>query len=165
MTTLPSESSGLPGEGPDAHSPPIWPCSGWGLTAAALPRSAVSSYLTISTLSHGVGRCVSVSLSVFAARLDGEPWALPSTLPGGARTFLSAEAQRPPSPPTLPPPMYHVSPPNRQRCERTSLLERSRPLRSLTQSGEKEGNARSYREEASARSHARQTLVEKNYPE
>ena len=90
--------------------PPIWPCSGWGLTAAASPRTAVSSYLTISPLSHNVRRYVSVSLSVTDAPKNGGPWALPSTLPGGARTFLSAEAQRPPGPPTLPPQIYHVHP-------------------------------------------------------
>ena len=33
------------------HSPPIWPCSGWGLPChAALAPHAVSSYLTVSPL-------------------------------------------------------------------------------------------------------------------
>ena len=90
--------------------PPIWPCSGWGLTAAASPRPAVSPYLTIAPLSHEVRRYVSVSLSVPADESDGEPWTLSSTLPGGARTFLHASAQRPPGPPTLPPQIYHAYP-------------------------------------------------------
>lgn len=51
-------------------SPPIWPCSRWGLAAAASPQSAGRSYRPISPLSRfwsngpASGRYVSVPLSV-----------------------------------------------------------------------------------------------------
>ena len=86
---LPSGSSGQPGDGPDTHGPPIWPCSKWGLAAAASPQTAGRSYRPISPLSASGGRYVSVPLSVPDS---GDPvigaWELPSTLSSGARTFL-----------------------------------------------------------------------------
>jgi len=52
---LPMGSSSQPGDGPDTLSPPIWPCSGWGLPATVSPRTAGSSYLPISPLPAPVG--------------------------------------------------------------------------------------------------------------
>jgi len=49
---LPSRSSSQPGDEPGTHSPPIWPCSRWGLAAAASPQSAGRSYRPISPLSR-----------------------------------------------------------------------------------------------------------------
>ena len=50
-TASPPGSSGQPGDGPDTHSPPTWPCSRWGLAAAASPQTAGRSYRPISPLS------------------------------------------------------------------------------------------------------------------
>ena len=50
-TMLPSGSSGQPGDGPDTHGPPIWPCSRWGLAVAASPQTTGRSYRPISPLS------------------------------------------------------------------------------------------------------------------
>ena len=48
--TLPADSSSQPGDGPGAHSPPIRPCSRWGLAASVSPRMAGRSYRPISPL-------------------------------------------------------------------------------------------------------------------
>ena len=91
-TASPPGSSSQPGDGPDAHSPPIWPCSRWGLAAAASPQTAGRSYRPISPLSRSEsGRYVSVPLSVPD---QVGTWALPSTLPRGARTFLPSSLAR-----------------------------------------------------------------------
>ena len=37
-TVLPPRSSSQPGDGPGTQSPPIWPCSRWGLAVAASPK-------------------------------------------------------------------------------------------------------------------------------
>ena len=91
-TMFPSGSSSQPGDGPGTHCPPIWPCSRWGLAVAASPQSTGRSYRPISPLSFQIleGRYVSVPLSVppGGAMTTGEAWELPSTMPGGARTFL-----------------------------------------------------------------------------
>ena len=47
---LPPGSSGQPGDGPDTHCPPIWPCSRRGLTAGMSPYAAGRSYRPISPL-------------------------------------------------------------------------------------------------------------------
>ena len=64
-------------------SPPIWPCSGWGLPGQPVTRLPVSSYLTISPLPRERG-------GMFLLRYPaGHPvWVLPSALPCGVRTFL-----------------------------------------------------------------------------
>ena len=102
---LPRSSSSLPGDGPGALCPPIWPCSGWGLTAAASPRTAVSSYLTFSTLPrYNRDGAVSVSLSVPRQRRDPGRYPAPCPVePGLSSPILS---RRPPGPsqPTL---FYH----------------------------------------------------------
>ncbi len=95
-TTLPPGSSSQPGDGPGAHGPSIWPCSKWGLAVAASPQTTGRSYRPISPLSFQrmEGRCVSVPLSV-PRGASARAWGLPSTLPGGARTFLpGAPAKR-----------------------------------------------------------------------
>ena len=46
----PLGSSSQPGDEPDTHGPPIWPCSRWGLAAVVLPRTAGRSYRPISPL-------------------------------------------------------------------------------------------------------------------
>ena len=53
-TMFPSGSSSQPGDGPDTHSPPIRPCSRWGLTVAASPQTTGRSYRPISPLSRQV---------------------------------------------------------------------------------------------------------------
>ena len=50
-------------------SPPIWPCSGWGLPGQPVTRLPVSSYLTISPLPRNARRYVSVALSCGSPRL------------------------------------------------------------------------------------------------
>ena len=99
-TMFPSGSSSQPGDGPDTHSPPIRPCSRWGLTVATSPQTTGRSYRPISPLSASGGRYVSVPLSVPDSRnpVIGA-WELPSTLPSGARTFLPPDksGRRPPS--------------------------------------------------------------------
>ena len=72
--------------------PPIWPCSRWGLAAAASPQTAGRSYRPISPLSFhrwkdGMFLCHFPSPGGALPQLP-EAWALPSTLPRGARTFL-----------------------------------------------------------------------------
>ena len=54
-TMLPSGSSGQPGDGPGTHSPPIRPCSRWGLAVAVSPQTTGRSYRPISPLSRQVG--------------------------------------------------------------------------------------------------------------
>ncbi len=49
-TMLPSGSSGQPGDESDPRTPPIRPCSKWGLTVAASPQTTGRSYRPISTL-------------------------------------------------------------------------------------------------------------------
>ena len=73
-------------------SPPIWPCSRWGLAAAASPQTAGRSYRPISPLSlhhwkDGMFLCHFPSPNG-ALPPPPEAWELPSTLPRGARTFL-----------------------------------------------------------------------------
>ena len=82
------------------RSPPIRPCSRWGLTVAASPQATGRSYRPISPLPpislprnspHVITkrtrwRYVSVPLSVLC--IAAKSWALPSTPSGGARTFL-----------------------------------------------------------------------------
>ncbi len=99
-------SSGQPGDGPDSLGPPIRPCSKWGLAVAASPQSTGRSYRPISPLPPGFDtvpldivdrtfsgsrrRYVSVLLSVPRSddHASSKAWELPSTLSGGARTFL-----------------------------------------------------------------------------
>jgi len=48
---LPAASSGQPGDGAGRlHSPPIWPCSGWGLPSRPVARPLVRSCRTFSPL-------------------------------------------------------------------------------------------------------------------
>ena len=71
---------------------PIGPCSKWGLASRRVAPTLVSSYLTISPLpvpGRAIGGVVSVPLS------PGHPaWHLASTLPYGARTFLTGYKSR-----------------------------------------------------------------------
>ena len=77
-------------------SPPIWPCSRWGLAAAASPQTAGRSYRPISPLSFPYGKdgmfLCHFPFPMTVRRTCVGTWELPSTLPRGARTFL------PPSP-------------------------------------------------------------------
>ena len=54
--TLPADSSSQPGDGPGTHSPPIRPCSRWGLAASVSPRMAGRSYRPISPLPRSLLR-------------------------------------------------------------------------------------------------------------
>ena len=100
---MPLGSSGQPGDGPDAHSPPIWPCSRWGLAAGASPHAAGRSYRPISPLPRLSGsrrRYVSVPLSVFSARCASEPGSYPAPCPmepglSSPRVLHLAAATRP----------------------------------------------------------------------
>jgi len=87
---LPVASSSQPEGGPGALSPPIWPCSGWGLPSRPVTRPLVRSYRTVAPLprSSRGGMFLWHFPSGFPA------WTLSSTLPGGARTFLSLGMRR-----------------------------------------------------------------------
>ena len=127
-TMLPSGSSGQPGDEPDTRVPSIRPCSRWGLAAAASPQrpgaltARLQPYRRISQrrriLWRGVSgrnarrRYVSVPLSVPGSRpkAAAKAWALPSTLSGGARTFLPGRDCSPPRrSPGLPRLSHHQS--------------------------------------------------------
>ena len=73
-------------------SPPIWPCSRWGLAAAASPQTAGRSYRPISPLSFPCGKdgmfLCHFPFPIPVRRTCIGTWELPSTLPKGARTFL-----------------------------------------------------------------------------
>ena len=73
-------------------SPPIWPCSRWGLAAAASPQTAGRSYRPISPLSFPYGEdgmfLCHFPFPMQVLRTGIGTWELPSTLPRGARTFL-----------------------------------------------------------------------------
>ena len=92
---LPRDSSSQPGDGPGTHGPPIRPCSKWGLAATVSPRIAGRSYHPFSPLPRWPRRPHGRYCLCATFRLPGDSlyhrraWALPSTLPGGARTFLS----------------------------------------------------------------------------
>ena len=86
---------------PDADAEPSWPCSGWGLPSrpSRLGRwwsLAPPFHPCLSTVS---GREAVCSLLHCPAGHPG--WALPTTLPCGARTFLDDSGPRtvPPRPP------------------------------------------------------------------
>ncbi len=73
-------------------SPPIWPCSRWGLAAVASPQTTGRSYRPISPLpfhcwKDGMFLCHFPSPNRVLPPPRGA-WELPSTLPRGARTFL-----------------------------------------------------------------------------
>src|SRR3990172_2750335 len=70
------------------HSPPIWPCSGWGLPSRPVTRPLVRSYRTVSPLPALAGGEPLAVWSLWHFPSGRPAWALPSTLPGGARTFL-----------------------------------------------------------------------------
>jgi len=88
---LPGASCDQPEGGPGALSPPIWSCSEWGLPSRPVTRPLVRSYRTVSPLPFPNGKG-GLSLWHFPSRRRA--WALPSTLPGGARTFLSPISRR-----------------------------------------------------------------------
>ena len=91
-------SCSQPGDGSGTHSPPIWPCSGWGLPAIASLRTAGSSYLPISPLPRYIGAVCFCG----AIRRVTPPGRYPAPCPVGARTFLSSQTsqeERPPGPP------------------------------------------------------------------
>ena len=87
------ESCGQPGDASGAYHPPIWPCSGWGLTLSMVSHRSGSSYLPISPLSF---HCWKDGMFLCHFPSGYPAWALPSTLPEGVRTFLSGplEANR-----------------------------------------------------------------------
>jgi hypothetical protein len=96
---LPRASSDLPGvQARRATSPPVRSCSGWGLPCRGRrrPRGALLPHLF--TLAAGLSPRSAVC---FLWRCPGrgplEPrrWALPTTLPCGARTFLDARPEGP----------------------------------------------------------------------
>ncbi len=74
-----------PRAGRAAYSSPIWSCSGWGLPSRPVTRPLVRSYRTVSPLPL---RCRKGGLSLWHYPSRRRAWALPSTLPFGARTFL-----------------------------------------------------------------------------
>ena len=98
-TALPPWSSSQPGDEPGARGPSIWPCSRWGLTAAASPQTAGRSYRPISPLPRCRRRRGGMFLCHFPSSAPdwslAKAWGLPSTLPGGARTFLPDDRCRP----------------------------------------------------------------------
>jgi len=81
------------------HSPPIWPCSEWGLPCpATLSPQAVGSYPTVSPLprmsaflAEDEHRSAVYSLLHWPSARAAQ--ALPGTLLCGARTFLGAVAR------------------------------------------------------------------------
>ena len=71
-------------------SPPIWPCSGWGLPDATVSRSpgellphhfTLTSIRQLTPVRRG-------GMFLWHFPWGHPPWALPSILPFGARTFL-----------------------------------------------------------------------------
>ncbi len=90
-------SCGLPegGSGPDQSSPPIWPCSRWGLPSRPVARPLVGSYPAISPLP--VARrylfCGTFPILGQVAPALGR-WTLSITASCGARTFLPPVARR-----------------------------------------------------------------------
>ena len=102
-----------PGTGPDTHSPPIRPCSRWGLTVAVSPQATGRSYRPISTLppawpclecSHGMAVLAFIAgggmfLCHFpspgaAVKLPQEPGRYPAPCP--VEPGLSSPARSPP---------------------------------------------------------------------
>ena len=83
-------SCSQPGDESSTHSPPIWPCSGWGLPAAASLQTAGSSYLPISPLL----RQAEAVCFCGAFRRVTPPGRYPAPCPVGARTFLSLPTNR-----------------------------------------------------------------------
>jgi len=84
---LPAASGDLTRErsGP-LHCSPIRSCSGWGLPSRRIALAAGELLPHLSTLTGGIGAAGGLFLWHFPW---GRPhWALPSTLPCGARTFL-----------------------------------------------------------------------------
>lgn len=90
---LPLGSCGLPGDRSGALSLPIWPCSRRGLAAAMSPRQPDALTIRFHPYhplnAFREGGIVSVPLSV-RIRFSETAWVLPSTVPDGARTFLSS---------------------------------------------------------------------------
>ncbi len=74
-----------PRAGRAAYSSPIWSCSEWCLPSRPVTRPLVRSYRTVSPLPL---RCRKGGLSLWHYPSRRRAWALPSTLPFGARTFL-----------------------------------------------------------------------------
>ena len=103
---LPLDSSGQPGDGPNPHSPPIWPCSRWGLATAASPRTAGRSYRPFSPLPRNPtwgnrGGTVSVPLSVSSLVLRTHRAHITAEEPGRYPAPCPVEP-RLSSPPTFP---------------------------------------------------------------
>jgi len=80
---LPPGSSGQPGDGPDTHCPPIWPCSKRGLAAGMSPYAAGRSYRPISPLPPVAGG--GMFLCHFPSPLRRR-YAIGATAQGGATT-------------------------------------------------------------------------------
>jgi len=103
----PPALSGLPGDlgqaaGAAVHaaghrSPPIWPCTGWGLPGRRVTATPVRSYRTFSPLPPEGGGVFSVALSVGSPRLPvrKHPALWCSDFP---LRSVQARAQRPPDP-------------------------------------------------------------------
>ncbi len=87
--------AGRPMGPPKKARPPIRSCSGWGLPSRPVTRPLVRSYRTVSPLPSPIGAEGGLSLWHFPSRRRA--WELPSTLPGGARTFLPESRSRRPS--------------------------------------------------------------------
>jgi len=85
-TSLPACSCDQPGDGPGALCPSIWSCSRWGLPGRHVAMPPVRSYRTISPLPERT-RAVCFCCTI---RGVAPPGRYPASLPGGARTFLSA---------------------------------------------------------------------------
>ncbi len=89
---LPDGSSGLPGGlGRTGSSPPVWPCSGWGLPSRpGHPGRWCALTAPFHPYLCGTPGGVSPSAVCFLWHFpaDRPDWVLPSTLPCGVRTFL-----------------------------------------------------------------------------
>ena len=89
---LPEGSCGQPGDGPGTHSPAIRPCSGWGLPGLRCHHRSgglLPHHFTLTPTSRG-----GMFLWHFPSGRPAPP--LAGIQPGGARTFLPDESERPP---------------------------------------------------------------------
>jgi hypothetical protein len=78
------------GFGGQRHLPPIQSCSGWGLPSRPVTRPLVRFYRTVAPLPWGKQMFCPGGLFLWHYPWGRPHWALPSTLPCGARTFLGS---------------------------------------------------------------------------
>ena len=145
---LPPGSSGQPGDGPDAHCPPIWPCSRRGLTAGMSPYAAGRSYRPISPLPPVAGG------GMFLCHFPSPPRrrrAIGTTAQGDAATPGSYPAPCPVEP--------GLSSPQRRpaSCKGRGVVARRPPGRSGVLKGE--ANIRSFKGQGGRRKRWRWGVV------